>query len=396
MGSNPAGLGYLTYPTLDVSLVGVARDGILGAASSDPDGRMYGSASALPEVAWARPMNKDNDGFGVGLAVIPESLWSAQWQYADPAGGMDGQTSYGSQRNAVRMTVVRGSAGVGFSFGSVLAVGGSLGWVYNETVMQGPYVFQSTATGVGGFKTLMDLRTNGVGINGSGGLLLRIHPRVQFGGAYVSKTVIHGKGDAYGNASAQLNSLGGVFAGADPLFHYDLETLLVLPARAGGGLAVLPHKKWLVSAQADWYNWADAFDQLDIDFLRGTNAALNALSGSDRLNEVYPFKWENRVVVRGGLEFSPTRHARFRAGYAQGKSPVPEEYLTPLWAFLPERSASVGAGYRSEQVKCDFAYQMDFARAQTIQRTRLLAGENAGQRLRTVAHTIAITLSTYF
>lgn len=392
MAANPAGLGFLDAPGLDVGLTAGAASGRFGNAATS-DGRLNSSPGFVPDAAFAMPFGPDRR-FGVGAAFVPESLLAARWRYVDAPGGADGVTSYGLQKHNAEIAVARTSLGLGAYLGRGFSIGAGAGLVYNENTLQSPYIFQSQPA-LKSLKVLLDLRTRGFGWNGNAGVLFRAE-RARAGLSYAGKTVVHGKGDVFADASAQLRSLGGAFASTDPLLHYDAEVVTVFPARVEGGAAVQVSRRCLVAVQADFINWSRAFDRLHIKLTNGSNAAVNGLVGSADAEDFVPMRWKDRVVYRSGMEYAVTERALLRAGWAYGKSPVPDDTLTPLTAAVLEHSLSAGLGLRGSGVRWDFAYQADLPRTRRVGASRLQAGEYSGTKVRAAVHWLALTVSTVF
>jgi long-subunit fatty acid transport protein len=105
------------------------------------------------------------------------------------------------------MLGIRSVAGLGYSFNRTVAIGASLGVVYNSDALRGPAVFQ-TQPGLAGFKALLDAHSSGWGRNYSLGILVSPNRSLQLGAAWKSRTVIDSQGTANGDLSVQLAALG--------------------------------------------------------------------------------------------------------------------------------------------------------------------------------------------
>src|SRR5258708_19337659 len=100
-------------------------------------------------------------------------------------------------------------------------------------MLKTPYVLQRNPL-LKGFKTLIDLHTQGWAPNASAGLLYAPTSKLQFGVSYKTRTSIHTHGALDGNAAAQLATLG---APLRPDFHYYAALDNVLPQMAIGGFS---------------------------------------------------------------------------------------------------------------------------------------------------------------
>ena len=67
------------------------------------------------------------------------------------------------------------------------------------------------------------------------GAQVRPTSKLTFGASYRPRTSIDATGEASGNASAQLQALGGGFAQAAPGFHYEAQVRTVLPQMVSTG-----------------------------------------------------------------------------------------------------------------------------------------------------------------
>lgn len=392
MAANPAGLGFVKDPALQLSLGGALINGRFTNPAND-DGRLDTGGGVVPDVAIVYPLR--GLPLTLGASITPNALLEADWRYMDTPGGLDGVTTYGLQQHRSEIVVLRSAVGLGVSLGSALSLGGTVGLIYNRNGLNAPYIFQSQPV-LKGFKTLLDLHTDGFGWNATVGVLARPHERLQVGITYTTRTVIHGHGDASGNAAAQLISLGPPFSGARPDFHYDAEVRTVFPQIVSGGLSWKVHPRLRLALQADWIDWSDAFDRLEIKLTRGNNADINTLVGSSSLEDVVPLKWKDRVVYRAGLEYALSDMAWLRGGYSYGKSPVPSSTLTPLTAAIMEHTVTAGLGYRAGRYQVDLAYQWDLPTAQRVGVSELRSGEYSNSRVEVGIHWITLTVSIAF
>lgn len=390
LGANPAGLSLLASPTLDLGFVGAVPTGRFTSREGD-GGDLQNRFTAGPQAAFGFPWESSPVSFGIGM--IPSSGLAAHWRYHDPLGGLGGTTSYGVQRDNSEVTLLRAAAGMSIALSRWVSIGGSIGASYNENLLQTPYIFQTQPT-LRGIKTLLDLNTEGWGINGSAGILIRPCDTFQIGLSYQTPTEVDSRGSASGNAGAQLNALGLGAARHD--FHYDAEVDTQFPQMISGGISWKFCPKWRLALQADWINWSDAFDLLPVKLTRGNNQDLNALVGSNRLEDDIPLRWRDQIVYRAGVEYELCEAFYLRGGYAYGRSPVPSATLTPLTAALPEHTLTAGVGYRWRCLQVDLAYQWDLPTTRSVGRSALLDQEYSDSRTRVGIHWVGLTTSVRF
>ena len=392
LGTNPAGLSRLKGPVLDTGATASVPTGHFRSRVGDT-GDLEHRFGIAPDVAFGLPIGSSPVSFGIG--VIPEAGVAAHRRYVDPPGGKDGRTSYGLQDNNSTVTLLRGAAGMSIALSRCFSIGGSVGLALNKNELKTPYVFQ-TQPALKGLKTLLDTNTEGWGLNGGVGMLLRPTDQLLMGLAYETPTEIDSRGSLTGNGSAQLRSLGGPFARARPDFRYDAELDRKFPQRILGGVSWKFHPRWRLALQVDWVNWSDAFDVLPVKLTKGNNADINRFVGANRFEEYTPLGWRDQVVYRSGLEYALTEAFSLRGGYAYGRSPVPAETLTPLGAAIPEHTLTAGAGYRWRCFDFDLAYQWDVPKTRRIGRSALVGGEYSESSTRVGGHWFGLMSSVHF
>jgi long-subunit fatty acid transport protein len=293
LAANPAGLTELRSRNLNFETEAVFARGSFS-DSVNNGAPLQNSAGAVPYGAFGMPIGHSRFSFGVG--VTPGLLSTADWRYVD-APGTAGAT-YGLQQQNSAIWALRFSTGVGVSLGSRVSVGATIGADYNENTLHAPYIFQSQPV-LAGLKTLLDLHTNGVGWNGSVGVLAKPTEKLEVGVAWKSRTVINSTGSASGDAYAQFAALG-VAAPSD--FTYSAKVQNVLPQSVLANVAWQVNPRWLVAFQADWVNWKEAFVTLPVTLTNGTNTVINSLVGGNSMQDGIPLQWKDQYGFHVGAE----------------------------------------------------------------------------------------------
>jgi long-chain fatty acid transport protein len=384
MTANPAGLGFLTAPELDLGGEGAVLEGTFNKIGSG--GVLDSSPHALPSGAFGYPLKNLPLTFGISFA--PESSLLANWHYNDPPGGLGGDTSYGYQQDKSEILLLRSALGMAVQVNPKLSFGISIGLLYNENRLVTPYVFQNLQPGTyDGAKTLLNLHTTGFGADATLGVLYRPLDNLQFGLFYQSESVIHTTGDASGNPYAQF--------GASLPFHYDAEVQNKFPQNASAGVSWKFLPKWRLAAQIDWVDWARSFDTLHISLKNGNNATVNSVLGSNFKDNV-PLNWSSEFVYRAGIEYAVTDNLALRLGYSYGNSPVPDGTLTPMTAAITEHIFTAGIGYHWSRYKVDLAYQYYIPATQSVGQSDLQAGEYSNSSTTVSAHVLALTTGITF
>jgi len=391
MTANPAALSDLTGIKLDLGLTAALPDGEFSNSANAPVS-IPDQLGVFPEFALTLPYT---DEIRLGFSVSPDAMLAGKWDYVDAPGGLSGTTSYGLLRHRSEIVVLRSAFGVGISLADNLSIGGSVGLLYNRNQLETAYVFQSHPA-LRGFKTLVDLDTDGFGVDGEFGLLYRPTEELHLAFTYKLASTVKADGRITGNAEAELTALGGPFAGVQPDFAYDAEVENTFPQMLSAGVGWQAAPDWRLLAQVDWINWSDAFDSLPLRLRNGNNADLNEFLGSNAIDDTIPLNWKDRFVYRAGLEYTPGEHWSFRAGYSYGKSPVPDGTLNPLNAAIFEHTLGAGVGYRWKRFSLDAAWQWDLPARQSVVTSDLEAGEYANSSVEVEVHWLAVTAGVEF
>jgi long-subunit fatty acid transport protein len=387
MAANPAGLTVLSARTIDMSLTSIFASGSFS-NSVNTKTPLKDSPGVAPYGAFGMPVGHSR--FSIGFGVTPELMSVSNWNYVD-APGVAG-ASYGLQQQKSAILAARAAAGLGFALNRKLALGVSVGAVYNSNTLDAPYIFQSNPA-LAGLKTLLDLHTTGIGWNTSVGLIATPTDRLQFNMAWKSRTVIDSTGDASGNIGAQLAALG---LAAQPAFHYSAAVRNVLPQSVLAGVNWRVDGRWIFALQGDWVNWKDAFASLPVTLTNGSNPDINGLLSSTSIFDRVPVQWKDQYTLRGGVEWRLGEYVSLRGGYALSNNPVPSSTLTPLTAAIMTNRLSTGIGYRHGRWRVDLAYGIDPSASQHAGRSALLSGEYTNSSVRIGTQALGLNTSFQF
>lgn len=391
MTANPAGLGFLSKPEIDLSGEGAVLEGSF-VSKTGSSGSLNSSINALPEGAFAYPVK--NTPLTMGISIAPQAALLANWHYEDPAGGLGGNVSYGYQQDESEVLLLRSALGLAWQINPELSVGASAGLLYNDNKLIAPYIFQNlepaTSSGLNGAKTLLNLNTTGFGGDATVGALFRATTNLQFGVFYQSESIINSSGNASGDPYAQLGAQPGTYA-----FHYDAEVKNKFPQNTSAGFSWQFLPKLRAAAEVDWIDWAHAFDTLHISMSNGSNPALyNSLGRS--FNDSVPLNWSSEFVYRAGFEYDVTPNLALRIGYCYGRSPVPGSTATPMTAAITAHTLTAGIGYHWSRYKVEIAYQYYIPATANVGQSGLLSGEYSNSSTTVSAHVMAITTGFTF
>jgi len=159
--------------------------------------------------------------------------------------------------------------------------------------------------------------------------------------------------------------------------HYDARAKFGLPQSLSAGLFFAASKKLRIGLDAEWINWKNAFDQMDISLANGTNPNINRMTGSEgSLQMAFPLKWDNSIMVRTGGEFDISPCITLRSGYAFGSNPVPSSTIFPLFPAIVEHHVTLGGAARlSHAWTINIAYEHAFKNSQTSDPKNLIGSE---------------------
>ncbi len=379
---NPAALGSLDRPSAQLDADGLFEHGTFhNRANPHADGD---TAGAIGEFAASVPLGPVR----LAIGFNPDMAVKARWHYFDAPGGADGATSYGFNANQSEILLLRTAFGVGWQITPQFSVGASAGLLYNENQLQTPYVFQRQPV-LRTVKTLLDLQTDGFGVNGEFGLRWQPVQTVTLSLAYTTPARVKTAGKASGNAGVQLANLG--LGAARPDFEYSAQVINTFPGTLSAGAAWQARRGLTLAAQFDWIHWSGAFTSLPVRLTSGNNADLNGLVGSSRLNDDIPLRWGDQYVGHLGVEQAFGTHWTVRAGYAYGNNPVPDGTLTPLTAAITEHLLTTGVGYTTGRWRFDAAYQWQVPATARVGRSDLAAGEYSDSVTSVYIHAVSLT-----
>jgi long-subunit fatty acid transport protein len=382
LSTNPAGLAFLSSPTLDLSMSAVFARGSFS-NSVNNDSPMTTSPGVIPYGAFGMPIGKSK--FNVGLGFAPDLASVSDWKYQDAPG--TGGATYGLQENKSAILAGRAMLGVSYSFGQKLSVGMTAGADYNENTLHAPYIFQSQPQ-LAGDKTLLDLHTYGTGWNMSVGAMFQPTKKLDIGVAWKSHTVIVTNGLASGNAYAQFGAPAGAPGTA---FSYNASVKNILPQSVNANIAWHVNPRWVLAFQTDWVNWSNAFVNLPVTLTNGSNSAIPST-----LVDGIPLNWKDQYSFHGGVERELGESASVRFGYAYGNNPVPSGTLTPMTAAIMTNQLSTGFAYHMGHSRFDIAYTYDPTSQQQVAQSNLLAGEYNNSTVRISLQSLSLGYSFQF
>lgn len=388
LAGNPAGLMNIRGPVLEL---GAAFGTVHGEFSNRAnDGVEMNNDGLVPHGALAYPVGP----LTLGVGVITDAALCADWRFRDAPGGLDGGTSYGFRTHKSEIGLLRFALGASYEVTPQLALGASVGLLYNRNRLEAPYIIQ-TQPQLAGAKTLLDLETEGWGWGAQFGVLWKPLANLQLGLSYTLPSRVRSEGRAFADAQQQLKALG--VEDVDTTATFDAEVTNSFPQSFSAGLAWQVTPRLALVAQADWINWSDAFDTLDVRLRHVDNELYRTLmAGKSNLDDDIPLRWRDQWVLRCGAEYAFDEHWTVRAGYRYARNPVPADTLTPTTAAISEHVVSAGVGGKWGRASVDLAWQWQLPQSESVSRSALLSGEYNASSVEVSVHWLTLTTAYEF
>ncbi len=182
--------------------------------------------------------------------------------------------------------------------------------------------------------------------------------------------------EAQGMAMNQFAQLGiDLTKGATD--NYDAAAEFGLPQSVSTGLFFAASGKIRLAVDAEWINWKNAFDKMDISLTNGTNQNISRITGANgNLEMAFPLNWKNTIVIRTGGEFDITKKITLRGGYVYGSNPVPESTIFPVFPAIVKHHVTLGSTVKlSRSLNINLAYEYAFRNSETCNGKSLIANE---------------------
>ncbi len=194
------------------------------------------------------------------------------------------------------------------------------------------------------YNSTLHLSGNGNGWGYNAAAFYKLNEKWNLGASYRSPVKI----DVDGNATAP--ALGS---------SNDASTRITLPDTFQAGAAYKVNRKWLVSATADYTDWA-TYHALTVK--SNTITALTTyMHGLDPLvpvtnTSVEAKDWQSVWALRAGTEYKYSEAWSFRAGAFYDFNPVKERYFDSIIPDSDRVALSVGAGWTKGNIVVDASY----------------------------------------
>jgi len=427
MMNNPAGLSFLKSSQADLSISLMAPT----VHFTNTLNNTYGKDNLFP-LGCLSYAKKYSDKITIGVGVFTQGGMGADLDLNHQV-YMDANGNYIKQPYHSKFAVMQGGGSIAYKLSKDISIGITADLVYGQVEFQMPMamppaMMQGEIVGKG--MTFGDLfaapaasgglgysevvasanlqNLTSLGFNGKIGVAYKPSEQFSFGINYsLPINLTYKNGTAAMDMSYQMNNaMGKVMAGimqqypgttqqqaqqmAMGMFtqmgidltkgvadKYDATAKFGLPQSVAAGLFFAPAKKLRLALDAEWINWAKAFDKMDISLTNGTNVNISTMMGTNgSIAMAFPMLWKNTVVIRTGAEYDVVSKVVIRGGYVYGSNPVPATTVFPVFPAVVKHHITLGGSYKmSKSLVLNAAYEHAFNNDVTAAAKSYVAGE---------------------
>ena len=428
MMNNPAGLSFLRSQQMDISVSLMAPNLHFKNSINNADGEK--NIFPLGCISYVNPVSKK---ITYAVGIFTQGGMGADFKL-NHALFMDQNGNYVQQAYHSKFAVMQGGASIAYKLTNQLSVGITADVVYGQVEFQMPMAMppsmlkgvvdpqsgftfgdmfsNSPETGGLGYSELVAAakveKLTAFGFNGKIGIAYKPNEKFSAGINYSLPTNMNYKnGTAKMDMTYQLNNaFGRVVAGImqqnpsmtaeqaqaaamnqfsqlgidltkGAVDKYDAEAKFGLPQSISAGLFFAASQKVRLALDAEWINWAKAFDLMDITLKNGTNTNISRMIGTNgSIAMAFPLNWKNTVVIRTGVEVDVAKKLTLRGGYVYGSNPVPESTVFPVFPAIVKHHMTLGGTLKlSRALALNLAYEYAFRNNETVNGKSLVAGE---------------------
>ena len=323
---------------------------------TDPFNDVQSKARPLPMPVLGIIQKSDDERWAWGIgAFVPAGFGASYGSLTNPLLG----------NNLYRSTGAMGKLLPALSYKATenLSIGISVGIAFTDVQLTGPFVFQTPP--LQGLPALVNIGGFGVAPTGSVGMQYQLTDALTIGTTYTEQTNF----DIHGGTNASLLLPGPTVISS----HFDDKLRMHWPRSVAVGLkyCLCPHRRF--GADVIWYDWAHAFNQIDLQFFNPTNPVVGGLTPLP-IRDAFPLNWTNSITTRLGYEWDPNDFDTWRVGYTYHGSPVPDATLNPFLDGVLEHGFSVGFSRKMQRATLNVAYQYNFGKPRAVGTSAIVGG----------------------
>ncbi len=366
------------------AMVNVAGDGLLELGVdtvitdvhyTNPLSGVRSATRPLPAPVIGYIRKSDDEQWAWGIGVFAPAGFGASYGTVDsPVLGPSLYRSIGGMAKVL--------PGLSYRVNDQWSVGLTVGAAITDIGIRGPYVMQTGP--LAGVPADMVLIGFGVAPTGSVGLQYKWTDETTFGLTYTEQSNMK----LHGGMNADILVGPGVTISS----HFDAITRMTWPRSVAFGVKhdLCPHRR--IAADAIWYDWAHAFDDIGLTLSNPTNPVIPIILGSGTITDRLPLDWRNSISLRLGYEFDTSEVSTWRAGYVYHGSPPPTSTLNPYLDGILEHAFSLGYSRKLPRADLNFAYQYTFGPTQHVTTSSIIGGDFDNTSLNAQAHFAMISL----
>lgn len=365
---NPAAMTNIAGTHLhDIGIDGVITD----LHYADPGNSIDGEFSIFPS-GMAGFVHRDPDSrLAVGMGAFAPAGFGARYYMDNPHLGRSLYKSIGALAKVL--------PGAALQVTDRLSIGGTFGLAISHVELEGPFYTQTGS--MKGMPSLFDLQSTGVTTAWGTGLQYHLTPATTVGLAYTSENQFNFDGSARTTMQTPFGPISSEF---------DSETRLTWPRSVGLGIKHRLCECRRIGFDVYWYNWSDAFDQMDITLSNATNPSVTALAGPD-ITDQFPMNWKDTYSFRFGYEWESTPGRVWRTGYVYHDSPVPNNTLNPYLDGVLEHALSIGYSRPTKYGRVNLAYQFTWGPTRDVDNSHLAGNDFSDSSFTAAAHWLSIS-----
>lgn len=161
--------------------------------------------------------------------------------------------------------------------------------------------------------------------------------------------------------------------------QYGLDVNMKLPMSIGYGMSFKASPQLLLSMDAEWMNWENAFKYMKMTMYNGTNPNINTMIGNSGFVMNFPLDWKNTILIKVGGEYAFSKEFTLRMGYAYGNNPVPPSTVFAIFPAIVEHHITIGGSYNfSKKVTLNAAFETALNNKVTATNPSLIQSEFSG------------------
>ena len=324
----------------------------------------------LPNLGYIRKSANGQWAWGIG-AFVPAGFGASYGVMNEPNTGANLLRSQGGMAKLLPALSFRAT--------ERLSLGIAVGIGFSYASFEGPLYLQSPP--LAGVPAILDMEGTGVAPVGSVGMQYKLTEKTTIGATYTEQSNFW----LHGSTNATL--LPGFLIES----RFNSKFKLKWPRSVAVGIKhdICPHRR--VSADVIWYDWAHAFNNIELAFYDASNPFLPG-----QVNQTLPLNWTNSVSMRLGYETDVTDVDTFRFGYVYHSSPSPDSTLNPYLDGILEHGFSLGYSRKFSRATLNAGYQYYFGDTRHVDTSGLIGGQFNDSTMKAEAHIAMLSLLVPF